>query len=244
MTAPAKDIVLITGANKGLGFEAALQLGRLGHRVLVGARDEALGGAAVERLSKEGVDATFVAIDVTKNESVEAAAASVAASFGHIDVLINNAGTLNYSLNDPTKLDVDLARKEFEVNFFGVITVTNAFLPLLRKAALPRIVNVSSILASHTTHADPTSTIYGMLVTPYNASKAALNMYTQNLAHALKDTNFKVNVAHPGWVKTDMGGAQAPLEIPEGAETSVYLATLGADGPTGGFFFKKERVPW
>jgi len=241
---PAGDIVLITGANKGIGFESGLQLGKLGFKVLIGARDAKLGNEAVAKLRADNVDADFVQIDVTSPASVAAAAAAVEAKYGRLDVLVNNAGVFNQGNADPTKIDIDKTRADFEVNFFGVISVTNAFLPLVRKAALPRIVNLSSILGSHAENSDPKSFIYGYTTTSYNATKSALNMYTQHLAFALKDTPAKVNSAHPGWVKTDMGGEGAPLEVQEGAETTVYLATLGADGPTGGYFFKKDQLRW
>lgn len=240
----AGDIVLITGANKGIGFESARQLGKLGYKVLVGARDAALGEAAVEKLRAEGAAADFVLIDVTNASSVAAAAKEVEAKYGRLDVLVNNAGVFNHPNADPKNVNLELTRKDFEVNFFGVITVTNAFLPLVLKADVPRIVNLSSILGSHAEHEDPKSMIYGYTTASYNATKAALNMFTQNLAHSLRDTKAKVNSAHPGWVKTDMGGDAAPYEVAEGAETTVYLATLDADGPTGGFFHKKERVRW
>lgn len=239
-----QEIVLITGGNKGIGLETGRQLGKRGFKVLVGARDAALGAKAVATLTAEGVDAHAIVIDVVKADSIAAAAAEVERTYGRLDVLVNNAGVASQDLNKPAELTGDAARFDFEVNFFGVISVTHAFIPLLRKAALPRIVNVTSILGSHTHHADATSPIYGWTVAPYNASKAALNLYTQNLAHALKDANFKVNAGHPGWVQTDMGGPNAMLTVEEGAETSVYLATLGADGPTGGYFFKKDALPW
>lgn len=243
MAASTKEIVLITGANKGIGLETARQLGAKGFKVLLGARDAALGAKAAESLQAAGLDVHSIVIDVVNVASITAAAAQVERDFGRLDVLINNAGALNGDLAKPAELTGDAARFEFDVNFFGVIDVTHAFIPLLRKAALPRIVNVSSVLGSHTMHADPSSPIYGWTVAPYNASKAALNLYTQNLAVALKDDKFKVNAAHPGYVKTDLapGGM---LTVEEGAETSVYLATLGADGPTGGFFFKRDPLPW
>lgn len=244
MAAVAKSIALITGANKGVGLETARQLGKLGFKVLVGARDQGLGVAATTTLQSEGLDAIFLLIDVVNTQSIAAAATLVEKDFGRLDVLINNAGTLDYSKGKPEELTGDDARGDFEVNFFGTINVTHAFLPLLRKSSAPRIVNLSSILASHGCHEDPNSPIYGHLRTPYNAAKAALNMYTQNLSLALQGTNFKVNAAHPGWVQTDMGGPDAPLTTTEGAETSVYLATLDADGPTGGFFHKKDRIAW
>jgi NAD(P)-dependent dehydrogenase (short-subunit alcohol dehydrogenase family) len=240
-----KEIVLITGANKGIGLETARQLGKKGFKVLLGARDAALGAKAAESLQAAGLDVVAITIDVVNVASIAAAAAQVERDYGRLDVLINNAGVAvdGYDLS-PLGVTGEDARFEFSVNFFGVLDVTQTFLPLLRRAALPRIVNVSSRLGSHNLHADASSPVYGVLTTAYNCSKAALNMYTQNLAHALKDEKFLINAGHPGWVQTDMGGANAALTVEEGAETSVYLATLGPDGPTGGFFFRKERLPW
>mmetsp|Transcript_67983 Transcript_67983/g.79063 ORF Transcript_67983/g.79063 Transcript_67983/m.79063 type:complete len:244 (+) Transcript_67983:34-765(+) len=241
------NYVLITGANKGIGLESARQLAALGYKVLLGSRSEALGAAAVAKLKGDNpaLDVELVVIDVVSEASIAAAAADVERRFGRLDVLVNNAGVAAGNMSGPLK-DVNLvnARLDFEVNYFGTISTTQAFLPLLLKSALPRIVNLSSILGSHAEHADPASPIYGSGWWNYSASKAALNMYTQHLALALKDTPAKVNAAHPGWVKTDMGGEQAPYEVAEGAETTVYLATLGADGPTGGYFHKKTPLRW
>jgi NAD(P)-dependent dehydrogenase (short-subunit alcohol dehydrogenase family) len=239
-----KEIVLITGANKGIGLETARQLGKKGFKVLLGARDAALGAKAAESLQAAGLDVVAITIDVVNVASIAAAAAQVERDYGRLDVLINNAGVASREGAFPLEVTGEIARRDFEVNFFGVINVTHAFIPLLRKAALPRIVNVSSEMGSHAEHADPTSFIYGRTFVPYTASKSALNMYTQNLAHALKDDNFKINAGNPGWTKTDMGGQEAFLEVEEGAETSVYLATLGPDGPTGGFFSKKQAQRW
>ncbi|CUG89275.1 short chain dehydrogenase, putative [Bodo saltans] len=239
---PAKEIVLITGANKGIGLETARQLGQRGFKVLLGARDAALGAKAAESLQAAGLDVQAIAINVVDVASITAAAAQVERDFGRLDVLVNNAGVATNHAK-PAELSGDEARGDFEVNFFGVINVTHAFIPLLRKAELPRIVNLSSMLGSHTLHADPTSPIYGYTVTAYNASKAALNLYTQNLAHALKDEKFKINAAHPGYVKTDLA-PDGVMTVEQGAETSVYLATLGSDGPTGGFFHKRDALPW
>lgn len=235
------EVVLITGANKGLGFQTARVLGKRGFHVLLAARSAELGAAAVKTLTDEGSKVTFIPLEVTNEESILAAAKLVESTVGRLDVLINNAGILNYNTNMNPAPVVDM-RREMEVNYFGVVNVTNAFIPLLSKAENPRIVNLSSILGSHGAHANPESPIYGHLTSGYNASKAALNMYTQNLSIALK--NFKVNSAHPGWVKTDMGGENAPLNIDEGVETSVALATLDKDGPTGKFFHRGQEVPW
>lgn len=242
-----KDIVLITGANKGIGLESARQLAALGKKVLLGSRSEALGAAAVQKLkaADASLDVELLLIDVVSDDSIAAAVAAVEGRFGRLDVLVNNAGVLLGNQSDPLKpVNLGNARKEFEVNYFGVVAVTQAFLPLLLKSSLPRIVNLSSILGSHQEHADPASPIRGFPVWSYSATKSALNTFTQQLAFALKDTPAKVNSAHPGWVKTDMGGEKAPIEVEEGAETTVFLATLGADGPTGGFFYKKDPLHW
>ena len=237
-------VALITGANKGIGLETARQLGKKGFTVLVGARDAAKGDPAVASLKKDGIDARFIPIEVTDQASITAAAARVAKDFGHLDILVNNAGVnaepWGQKVSDS---NLNLIRQTFDVNFFGLIAVTLAFLPLVRKAPNGRIVNLTSILGSLAEHGDPKSPIYGMLTTGYNASKAAVNMFTVNLAHELKDTTIKVNAAHPGWVKTEMGGEGAQLEIPDGAKTSVALATLPADGPSGTYVHLGEKLP-
>jgi NAD(P)-dependent dehydrogenase (short-subunit alcohol dehydrogenase family) len=148
------------------------------------------------------------------------------------------------SPNNSSTVTQEVLRETFDTNFFGTIELTQILLPLIKKAPDGRIVNLSSILGSLTLHADPNSPIYGAKVLAYNASKSALNAFTIHLAHELRDTGIKVNSAHPGWVKTDMGTDAAPMEIPEGAKTSVALATLGADGPTGGYFHLGQTLPW
>ena len=138
----------------------------------------------------------------------------------------------------------EILRKTFETNFFAVVALTQTLLPLIRKSPAGRIVNLSSILGSLTLHSDPSSGIYDMKAFAYDASKTALNAFTVHLAQELRDTPIKVNSAHPGWVKTDMGGAAAPMEVSEGGKTSVQLATLPDDGPTGGYFHLGEPLPW
>ena len=244
--ATAKKIALISGANKGIGFETARQLGKLGVTVLVGARDLAKGQAAVEELKKDGVDAEAVKFDVVNAADIKAAAEKVEKDYGKLDILINNAGVMVEPIGGNTSVTIaekDL-RDTFETNFFSVIAVTNAFLPLLEKSDAGRIVNVSSILGSLTLHATEGSPIYEAKALAYDASKTALNAYTVHLAHALKDTKIKVNSAHPGWVKTDMGTDAAPMDVVDGAKTEVELATLGPDGPTGGFFHLGETISW
>ena len=223
-------IALITGANKGLGFETARQLGKQGITVLIGARDAARGDAAVAALAKDGITA---------------AVATVTARHGRLDILVNNAGILDYAADTgPETTSVETFRRVFETNLFGLVAVTQAFLPLLKQSPAGRIVNLSSILGSISEHADANSFIYNFLLTAYDSSKAAVNLYTVELAHALKATTIKVNAAHPGWVKTDMGGEQAPMEIIDGVKTSVALATLPDDGPTGGYYHLGVHLRW
>lgn len=240
-----KKIALITGGNKGIGLETARQLGKQGVTVLLGARDVAKGEAAAAALEKEGIDAHAIEIDVTKEASVRKAAERVAKEFGHLDILINNAGVmLEDEDKQVTEMSLETWRRTFETNFFGLIDTTQAFLPLLRKSAAGRIVNLSSILGSITFHATPGSPVYDAKRPAYDVSKSAVNAYTVHLAYELKDTKIKVNAAHPGWVKTDMGGAEAPMELPDGARTSVALATLDAKGPNGAFVHMGEPLPW
>src|SRR4030088_845358 len=240
-----KRIALITGANKGIGLETARQLGNEGITVLVGSRDEKKAKEAAEELRKEGIDAHGVFIDVDSSDSIKKAAASVEHEHGRLDILINNAGVM---LHDADKSagapPLDVWRKTFETNLFGLIATTQAFLPLLRKSAAGRIVNLSSILGSIHFHATPGSPIYDNKVAAYNVSKSAVNAFTVQLAYELKDTPMKVNAAHPGWVKTEMGGEGATMEISDGAKTSVALATIGANGPNGGFLHMGETLPW
>ena len=240
----AKKVALISGANKGIGLETARQLGKLAVTVLVGARDLTRGEAAVAELKRDGVEARAVKLDVLNSADVKAAAELVEREFGVLDILVNNAGAMAEAMEGNTTLSVseeDL-RETFETNFFAVVNVTNAMLPLLKKSAAGRIVNVSSILGSQTLHASEAG--LGVKTFAYDASKAALNSYTIHLADALKGTKIKVNSAHPGWVKTDMGTDAAPMNVVDGAKTEVQLATLGEDGPTGGYFHMGETLPW
>ena len=241
-----KKIALITGANKGIGLETARQLGKLGITVLIGARDLAKGEAAEAELKKDGVDARAVKLDVDNPADYEAVKKLIEKDYGRLDILINNAGIMIDSRkgNETSKTSQDVLRKTFNTNFFAVVGLTQALLPLLKKSLGGRIVNLSSILASNTLHATPGSFIYDAKTFAYDASKTALNAFTVHLAYELRDTNVKVNSAHPGWVKTEMGGEGADLEISEGGKTSAWLATLPEDGPTGGYFHLGQTLPW
>ena len=244
--ANSKKVALVTGANKGLGFEMARQLGQAGVTVVLAARDGQLGETAAQKLRNEGIDALSVKLDVTNGDDRAAAAEFLEQRFGKLDILVNNAGISAEDLGTgrPSTTSQDVIHSTFETNFFAPVELTRVLLPLLKKSTAGRIVNMSSILGSQTLHADPKSPIYDFKSLSYDASKAALNSFTIHLAHELKDTNIKVNSAHPGWVKTDMGTDAAPMEIPEGAKTGVELALLGDNGPTGGFIHLGQTLPW
>jgi NAD(P)-dependent dehydrogenase (short-subunit alcohol dehydrogenase family) len=246
--AETKKVALITGANKGIGFETAKQLGEQGITVVVAARDQQKADDAAQKLKAAGIDAYPVVLEITRSSDFPKVYDFLNKTFGKLDILINNAGVSeggdDWMANTAPTVTQKQLRDVFDTNFFGLIELTQTLLPLVRKSPAGRIVNLSSILGSLTLHADPTSPIYGSKMVAYNASKAALNSYTIHLAAALKDTPIKVNAAHPGWVKTDMGTSAAPMEIPDGAKTSVRLATLPADGPTGGYFHMDQTLPW
>jgi NAD(P)-dependent dehydrogenase (short-subunit alcohol dehydrogenase family) len=240
-----KKIALITGANKGIGLETARQLAKQDITVLAGARDEAKANAAAAQLSKEGLDVHGIVIDVNDAGSIQKAAAQIEREYGHLDILVNNAGVmLDDQKKKPSEQSLDVWRATFETNLFGLVATTQALLPLLCKSAAGRIVNLSSILGSVTLHVTPGSPIYDSKLPAYDVSKSAVNAYTVHLAWELKDTPIKVNAAHPGWVKTEMGGEGAQMEIEDGAKTSVALATLGPDGPNGGYLHMGETLPW
>jgi len=246
MSEAKKKVALVTGGNKGIGLETARQLGKLGITVLVGARDLEKGEKAVAELKKDGVDARAVKLDVDNAADYEAVRKLIEKDYGVLDILINNAGIMIDSRkgNETSKTSQDTLRKTFNTNFFAVVGLTQALLPLLKKSLGGRIVNLSSILGSNTLHATPGSFIYDAKTFAYDASKTALNSFTIHLAHELKDTKIKVNSAHPGWVKTDMGGEGAQLDVETGAKTSVELATLQDSGPTGAYVHLGKPLPW
>ena len=241
-----KKVALITGANKGIGLETARQLGAQDITVLLGARDLAKGESAAATLKKEGIDARAVKLNLDDSADYTTVASAIEREFGVLDILVNNAGIFidNRNGNRTSTVSAEVLRKTFDTNLFGVVALTQSLLPLLRKSKAGRIVNLSSILASSTLHATKGSPIYDAKTFAYDASKTALNSFTIHLAHELAGTTIKVNSADPGWVKTDMGGEGAMLEIVDGAKTSVRLATLPEDGPTGGYFHLGETLPW
>lgn len=238
---------LVTGANKGIGYAIAAGLGALGHRVGVGARDEGRRGTAVRKLRAAGVDAFGVALDVTSDASVAEAVDLVERRAGRLDVLVNNAGISGEMgpdwVQDPTTLDLGVVRTVVETNVLGVIRVTNAMLPLLRRSASPRVVNVSSAVASLTRQADPDIEI-GPVMAAYSPSKTFLNAVTVQYARQFAGTNILVNAACPGLVATDFTGFHGPRTPEQGAATAIRLATLPDDGPTGSFAEDDGVIPW
>jgi NAD(P)-dependent dehydrogenase (short-subunit alcohol dehydrogenase family) len=242
-----KKVALVTGANRGIGFETARQLGQKGVTVVVAARTLKSAEETAAKLKTEGIDAFPLKLDVTNAQDREAAARTLDDKFGKLDVLINNAGVgpqggaSNAKTINTTEEELQTV---FGTNLFATIAVTRSLLPLLRKSDAGRIVNLSSILGSLALHADPNGPLASGKTFAYNASKTALNAFTIHLAAELKGTKIKVNSAHPGWVKTEMGTDAAPMEVPEGAKTSVDLALLGPDGPNGRFIHLGQELPW
>lgn len=248
-----RKIALVTGANKGIGRAAAEQLAALGTTVLIGARDTRRGEEAAAALRAAGSDAHAVTLDVTDQATARAVAQQIEERFGHLDVLINNAGISGsgqISPEDahdqvPSSVDLDMVRAVFETNVFGVIAVTNAMLPLLRRSPAPRIVNVSSAAGSLTVACDPDGPLAGLPASAaYTPSKTALNALTVQYANELRKNGILVNAADPGYVDTEINNHRGYLTVAQGAAVLVRLATLGADGPTGGFFSEDGPVPW
>jgi NAD(P)-dependent dehydrogenase (short-subunit alcohol dehydrogenase family) len=224
-------IALVTGANRGIGHEIARQLAQRGARVLLSGRRPAAVAEAAAALRAESCDVEGLVLDVTNPESIATAAARVADRYGRLDILVNNAAI----------------RVEAYTNLFGVVAVTQAFLPLIRKSAAGRIVNVSSLLASLTTHNDKSSYAYSPMfksLPAYSASKSAVNSWTVHLAYELRDTPIKVNAVHPGYTKTDLNDGAGDLDVAIGASTSVSMALLDGDGPSGQYVHLGECLPW
>lgn len=229
--------VLITGANKSIGFETARQLLKIGYYVYLGSRTEQRGQQAVEQLRSEGYEnVEAILIDVEDSTSVRAARQTLGSKTEVLDVLINNAGISGDFPQTAAEVDINVFRKVFETNFFGVIETTQAFLDLLKKSSEPRIVNVTSGLGSLTLHSDPDWKYYHVKGACYTSSKAALNAYTVVLAYELRDTAFKVNAVDPGYTATDFNHHSGPGTVEDAAARLVKAAVLTPNGPTGQFF--------
>ena len=249
-----EEIALVTGANKGIGRAAAEQLAARDMTVLIGARDQRRGEEAAGALRAAGGNAHAVVLDVTDQDTIRAAARQIEADFGHLDVLINNAGITGSGQvspadatdQTPSVVELDMIRAVFETNVFGVIAVTNAMLPLLRRSRAPRVVNVSSHSASLTLTSDPDGPFAALPPSAaYNPSKSALNALTVQYANELRKDSVLVNVVAPGYVDTDINNHTGHLTPAQGAAVLVRLATLGADGQTtAGFFSEDGPLPW
>jgi NAD(P)-dependent dehydrogenase (short-subunit alcohol dehydrogenase family) len=237
------DIALISGANKGIGYEIAHGLGAQKITVLVGARDEGRGQAAVDKLKSDGADARFIQLDVTDAATIQRAAAQIEKDFGRLDILINNAGIAEWGFQ-PSNVELSKVREVYETNFFGPVALIQAMLPLLKKSKHGRIVNVSSSLGSLTLSSDLSSPFADFLALGYNTSKSALNAMTIQFAKELKDTPIKVNAICPGYCATDINGNSGPRSAAQGAVAAVEYATIGEDGPTGGYFNDQGPIPW
>jgi NAD(P)-dependent dehydrogenase (short-subunit alcohol dehydrogenase family) len=244
MQTSSKRIALVTGANKGIGFEVARQLAASGCTVLLGARNKQLGEEAAAKLAAEGLDVRYVAIDLDDRATIAAAANAIAGQFGQLDILVNNAGITTPGDGAPTVSSPEAIERTMRINFIGAVAVTQAMLPLIRKSASARIVNVSSGLGSLAQNSDPAYPYAFAKFLGYNASKAALNMLTVQLAWELRDTPIKVNSADPGYTATDLNGHRGTQTIPEGAAEAIRLALLPDDGPTGTYSDRNGIVPW
>ena len=237
-------IALVTGANKGIGLEIARQLTVTGVFVLIGARDAARGEAAVAELSSQGLKAAFVPLDVLDEASVAAAAATISETHGRLDILVNNAGIADWTDGVPGRASLLAVRRVMETNFFGALAVTQAMLPLLKQSAAARVVNLSSALGSLAGNGDPSSPYYSAQLIGYNASKAALNMLTGQLAQEFRGTSHVVNSVSPGYVKTDLTGGTGLLTADVAARTPVRFALLGKDAASGRFVQAEGETAW
>ena len=244
----SNKIALVTGANKGIGFEIATKLGREGIKIYVGARSAERGEAAVQKLRDEGITASFIAVDLHNYDSIYQAAELIKQAEGRLDILVNNAGIIDAKDGAPSTTDIETVKRTFDTNFYGTLVVTQAMLPLLKAAPAARVVYISSGLGSLALNEDPTWEFADTKLIGYNASKAAVNMLTVQLAWELKDTAIKVNAANPNFTDTELvPGAVGGRPVSEGAKTAINLALIGEDGPTGKFFedfSTGEECPW
>ncbi len=239
-----RRVALVTGANKGIGFEISRQLAKAGVQVVLGARDPEKGEAAARTLRGEGLDVDSVCIDLGNTVDLAETAADFEKKFGGLDILVNNAGIARQEDGPPETANVEAVRATFETNVFGTLAVTQAFLPLLKKSSSGRIVNVSSELGSLANNGDPAWPFAAHKLIGYNASKAALNMLTVQLAAQLKPSGILVNSADPEFTATDLNGHQGVQAVEQGAAAPVKLALIEDTGPTGGYFNADGSLPW
>jgi NAD(P)-dependent dehydrogenase (short-subunit alcohol dehydrogenase family) len=239
-----KRVALVTGGNRGIGYAIGRSLAQRGITVILGVRDPNKGATACSRLQGEGLDVNFELLDVTDEDSLQTAVKHIQARFDRLDILVNNAGiSIDHSKN---ALDVSrrTIEKTLQTNVVGPLLLCQNCISLMKAGGYGRIVNMSSTLGSLSEIADPNSAYAGVGTPAYRLSKAALNAITTLIAKEVGDDNILVNSACPGWVRTDMGGDQAPLTPEQGADTPVWLATLPDGGPSGGFYRERTRIPW
>jgi NAD(P)-dependent dehydrogenase (short-subunit alcohol dehydrogenase family) len=233
-------IAVVTGANRGLGFETCRQLGKQGIKVILTSRDENKGKTAAGKLQSEGLDVSYYQLDVSNSESIKRLAEFIKSEFGKLDILVNNAGImLDYYENTDDSIfntNVDTLRKTMDTNVYGLLLLCQALIPLMKKHNYGRVVNVSSGAGQLTDMNSGYPT--------YRISKTSINALTRIFANELKRNNILVNSVCPGWVKTDMGGSNAPRSLAEGVDTIVWLATLPDGSPTGGFFRDRQPIAW
>jgi len=244
MTAHDKRVALVTGANRGIGYVISRRLGEQSITVILGARDPNKGAEACSRLQGEGLDVHFELLDMSDEKSIKEAIGSIRKQFGRLDILVNNAGIMIDGEEDAQNVGQETIQMTMQTNVMGPLMLCQACIPLMKTGGYGRIVNMASTLGSLTEMADPRSMYAGVRTPAYRFSKAGLNCITTLLAKEVRDDNILINSACPGWVRTDMGGDQAPLTPEQGADTPVWLATLPDRGPTGGFYRERTLIPW
>jgi len=245
-----KRVAVITGSNKGLGFEIARQLAKLENvQVIISSRDEAKGLEAREKLAQQGLEVDYLPLDVTDEKSVENFVSALRKQYGRVDILVNNAGVNPAKEAEESSVltvKLDTVLSTFAVNTVGPLRICQALIPVMKDRNYGRIVNVSTEMASLNSIAND----FYPIAPSYRLSKIGLNGLACLLAKELKGTNILINNYSPGWMKTDIGGSDAPLTAEEGAQTAVYLATLPEGGPQGGFFAEMRKfggpfaLPW
>ncbi|MFY0254199.1 SDR family oxidoreductase [Chitinophaga sp. 30R24] len=240
-------IALVTGANTGIGYEIAKQLAEKNITVLLGARDARKGQTVAKNLQETGLDVRFVKLDVSQSKDINEIKNYIENEFGKLDILVNNAGVFldgEWFGNNTETVLMKTLRDTFDINYFGAVELTQTLLPFIKKSEAGRIVNISSASGSFGVHLNPEHWLYALKPYAYSASKTALNQFTVFLAHALRDTNIKVNAVHPGWVQTAIGSERAPLTPAEGAKMGVELAILADDGQSNTFSETGNQLPW
>jgi len=242
-----KKLALVTGANKGIGFETAKQLAAHNIKVLLGARNETQGKKAEVALRDLSLDVTFVKLDISNSTDIDNVKNYIEGEYGVLDILVNNAAIFvdgAWFGNNTETVPIQILRDTFDINYFGTVALTQALLPAIKKSEAGRIVNISSMSGSFGVHLDKEHWLYSLKPYAYSASKTALNQFTVFLANALNTSKIKVNAVSPGWVKTSIGSDQAPLTPEEGAKSGVAMALIDENGPTGTFSDLSGALPW